>query len=529
MMPVLREARYPNLAVKFLVPLLLRMSPDTQARMADLSGGEKFDLLVIGGGITGCGVARDAAMRGLKVALVERDDFASDTSGRSSRLIHGGIRYLEHGQLHLVYESIRERQTLLRIAPHLVKPLAFTWPIYRGARVGTLRLSAGLLAYYLMSGGRTRKHSTLSASETLEREPGLERTGLTGGAVYYDACTDDARLTIANALAARQNGATVVSHSRVTEILREAGKAVGAVVSHQHSEVTNSVRARVIVNATGVWTGQFDAGKAPRRERGSKGAHISVPRMRVGNRDALTLISPVDGRVMFCLPAGSQAIIGTTDDWTEESPESVHASLADVDYLLRAANAYFPDAHLTRTDVVSAWAGIRPLATAASSNPTAVSREHSIVSDGSGMIHVTGGKLTTYRSMAAEIVDQVQKSLGEDLDRAPTDSVELPGAERDAEIARLQREDARLAEPLAPGLPHTGAHLVYGVSKEMAQTLSDLLIRRVHLAFETPDHGASVAPRAADIVAPLLAWDDQTKSARVREYREDIERIFAIG
>jgi len=528
MMPVLREARYPNLAVKFLVLLLLRMNTDTRVRMADLSGGEKFDLLVIGGGITGCGVARDAAMRGLKVALVERDDFASGTSGRSSRLIHGGIRYLEHGQLHLVYESIRERQTLLRIAPHLVKPLAFTWPIYRGARVGTLRLSAGLLAYYLMSGGRTRKHSTLSASETLEREPSLERTGLTGGAVYYDACTDDARLTIANALAARQNGATVVSHARVTEVLREAGKPVGAVVSHQHSDGTNSVRARVIVNATGAWTRQFDAGKAPRRERGSKGAHISVPRMRVGNRDALTLISPVDGRVMFCLPAGSQAIIGTTDDWTEESPESVHASVADVDYLLRAANAYFPGAQLTRADVVSAWAGIRPLATAASSNPTAVSREHSIVSDGSGMIHVTGGKLTTYRSMAAEIVDQVQKSLGEDLDRAPTDSVELPGAERDAEIARLQREDARLAEPLVPGLPYTGAHLVYGVSKEMAQTLSDLLIRRVHLAFETPDHGASVAARAADIVAPLLNWDDQTKSARVREYREDIDRIFAI-
>ena len=528
MMPVPRGPRYPNLAVKFLVILLLRVNPDTLKRMADLSGG-KFDLLVIGGGITGCGVARDAAMRGLKVALVERDDFASGTSGRSSRLVHGGIRYLEHGQFHLVYESIRERQTLLRIAPHLVKPLAFTWPIYRGARVGRLRLSAGLLAYYLMSGGRTRRHSTLSASETLEREPGLERTGLIGGAVYYDACTDDARLTIANAVAAQQNGATVVSHSSVTEILREGGKAVGAMVSHRHSDRTDTVRARVIVNATGAWHAQFASGKSAPRGRGSKGAHISVPRTRIGNRDALTLISPIDGRVMFCLPAGSQAIIGTTDNWTDESPEGVHASVADVDYLVRAANAYFPAARLTPADVVSAWAGIRPLATAAASNPTAVSREHTIETDGSGMIHVTGGKLTTYRSMAAEIVDQVQKSLGEDRDRAPTDSVELPGAERDKEIARLQREDVRLAEPLVPGLPHTGAHLVYGVSNEMAQTLSDLLIRRVHLAFETPDHGASVAARAADIAAPLLGWDDETKSARVREYRQDVERMFAIG
>lgn len=496
--------------------------------MTQLSA-ENFDLLVIGGGITGCGVARDAAMRGLKVALVERDDLASGTSGRSSRLVHGGIRYLEHGQLHLVYESIRERQTLLRIAPHLVKPLAFTWPIYRGARVGKVRLSAGLLAYYVMAGGRSRRHSTLDVRETLEREPSLESAGLTGGAVYYDACTDDARLTVANAIAAQQNGATVVSHARVTAILQDHGKAVGAVVKSQHSDETHQVRARVIVNATGVWDNEFTTDNRARRHRGSKGAHISVPRERIGNRDALTLISPIDGRVMFCLPAGSQAIVGTTDTWTDESPESVHASAADVDYLLRSANAYFPRAQLTRGDVVCAWAGIRPLASATASNPTAVSREHSIVTDGSGVVNVTGGKLTTYRSMAAEIVDRVQQSLGHEQERAPTDSVELPGAERASEIARLEGEDRRLSEPLVPGLPHTGAHLVYGVTKEMALDLSDLLIRRVHLAFETRDHGVSVAARAADIVAPLLGWDDQTKSARVRGYTQEVGRMFAIG
>jgi glycerol-3-phosphate dehydrogenase len=496
--------------------------------MTALSG-EQFDLLVIGGGITGCGVARDAAMRGLKVALVERDDFASGTSGRSSRLIHGGIRYLEHGQLHLVYESIRERQTLLRIAPHLVKPLAFTWPVYRGARVGKLRLSAGLLAYYVLAGGRSRRHATLNARETLDREPSLESTGLTGGAVYYDACTDDARLTIANAVAAQQNGATIMSHARVTRILHDHGKAVGAKVKSQHSDETHEVRARVIVNATGVWAKEFTTDERARRHRGSKGAHVSVPRERIGNRDAITLISPIDGRVMFCLPAGPQAIIGTTDTWTEDSPETVHASPADVDYLLRSANAYFPRARLQREDVVSAWAGIRPLASGGAASPSAVSREHSIVTDGSGVINVTGGKLTTYRSMAAEIVDSVQQSLGEELDRAPTDSVELPGADRASEIARLQRQDATLSEPLVAGLPYTGAHLVYGVTKEMAQDLSDLLIRRVHLAFETRDHGMSVAPRAAEIVAPLLGWDDQTKSARVRDFRQDVERMFAIS
>ncbi|MDQ6771271.1 MAG: glycerol-3-phosphate dehydrogenase/oxidase [Gemmatimonadota bacterium] len=491
--------------------------------MTELSG-ERFDLLVIGGGITGCGVARDAAMRGLKVALFERDDFASGTSGRSSRLIHGGIRYLEQGQLHLVHESIRERQTLLRIAPHLVKPLAFSWPIYRGARVGRLKLSAALLVYRLMALGRTRRHLTLDAAETIAREPSLNRTGLTGGAVYYDACTDDARLTVANALAARAHGATVRSHTRVVDLLTEKGKVIGAVVGQGRE-----VLARVVVNATGVWETSFSTGEPAQRRRGSKGVHISVPRERIGNRDALTLISPVDGRVMFCLPAGPQSIIGTTDTWTSESPETVHASFDDVDYLLSSANDYFPRARLTRDDVVSAWAGIRPLASGASTNSSAVSREHSIVTGNSGVINVTGGKFTTYRAMAAEIVDLVQRSLGQKRHSAATDSTELPGADRAEQISRLQRENAALSTPLVEGLPYTGAHLVYGASVEMAQTLSDLLIRRTHLAFETRDHGLSAAPRAAEIVAPLLSWDEQTKSARIREYQGDVERMFAIG
>lgn len=495
--------------------------------MTDLSGAQ-FDLLIIGGGITGCGVARDAAMRGLSVVLVERDDFASGTSGRSSRLIHGGIRYLEQGQLHLVHESIRERQTLLRIAPHLVVPLAFTWPIYRGARVGRVKLSAGLLVYQLMAVGRSRRHSTLNAAETLEREPGLKSTGLTGGAVYYDASTDDARLTMTNAVAAKQLGATIMSHTRVTELIRDGAKSVGAVAVSQHSGESRELRARVIVNATGVWQNNFDGNERARERHGSKGVHIGVPRERVGNRDALTLISPVDGRVMFCLPAGPQAIIGTTDTWTDESPETVHASPADVDYLIRSANAYFPRAELTADDVVSAWAGIRPLATASSANPSAVSREHSIVADASGVIAVTGGKLTTYRAMAAEIVDRVQEALGSDKKHAPTDSVELPGMDRPKEIARLQAEDPALAKPLVEGLPYTGAHLVYGVSHELALDLSDLLIRRTHVAFETRDHGKSVAPRAAEIIAPLLGWNEQTKSARTREFEADTARMFAI-
>lgn len=495
--------------------------------MKDLSG-RKFDLVVIGGGITGCGVARDAAMRGLSVALFERDDLASGTSSRSSRLIHGGIRYLEHGQLHLVHESIREREILLRIAPHLVKPLTFTWPLYRGARVGKLKLGAGLLAYQLMAGTRSRRHSMLDAAETLAREPSLKAEGLLGSAVYYDACTDDARLTLATALAAKENGASIATYSRVESLLVEGGKAIGVMVGAAHGGDAYEVRARVIVNATGVWENQFSTSGAVPKHRGTKGVHIAVPRERIGNRDALTLISPVDGRVMFCLPAGPEAIIGTTDTWTDESPETVHASVADVDYLMRCANAYFARAKLSNTDIVSAWAGIRPLANTGSSNPSAISREHSITIDSMGVINIAGGKLTTYRAMASEIVDRAQRSLGQRQVAAPTDTVELPGASREKEIATIQAIESALAAPLIDRLPYTGAHLVYGVKAEMAQTLSDLLIRRTHLAFETRDHGLSIAPNAAEIVGPFLQWNEETKRSRIRQFELDVGRMFAI-
>ncbi len=490
--------------------------------------GERFDLLVIGGGITGCGVARDAAMRGLRVALVERDDFASGTSGRSSRLVHGGIRYLEHGQLHLVHESIRERQTLLRIAPHLVKPLAFTWPIYEGARVGKLKLRAGLFIYDLMAAGRSRGHFSLDAARTLEREPSLRSDDLNAGAVYYDAATDDARLTLANALAARQHGAMIVNHASVKSIVRDGADGIRATVIREAS--SEELRARVAVNATGIWQNDFSSDTRAERLRGSKGVHISVPRERVGNKEALTLISPVDGRVMFCLPAGAQTIIGTTDTWTTESPEEVRATESDVRYLLDSANHYFPSARLSASDVVSAWAGIRPLASRAkSANPTSISREHSIAVDDLGVINVTGGKLTTYRSMAAEVVDTAEKALGRKPSRSPTDWVLLPGGEREVGVTKLQNGNPDLAAALIPGLPYTGADLVYAVKEEMAATLSDVLIRRTHLAFETPDHGIEASARAAEIVAPYLGWGDDVKRARLRAYRSDVERMFTIS
>jgi glycerol-3-phosphate dehydrogenase len=493
-----------------------------------------FDLLVIGGGITGAGVARDAALRGLRTALVERDDFGSGTSSRSSRLVHGGVRYLEYGQFHLVFEASRERRTLLRIAPHLVHPLRFTWPVYQGARVPGWKLGAGLLLYDALALWRNvARHRRLTTAGVLKREPDLDPQGLTGGAEYYDAATDDSRLTLANALAASQGGATVLNHAAVTAIGHDSSGRVGSVrMQDQLTGEQVDVSASVIVNATGPWSDAVrrlsDPGGPP-AVAGTKGVHLAVPAARVGNRGAVTLLSAIDGRVMFVLPAGRLSIIGTTDTSTSAGPDEVRASGADIAYLLTSANAAFPHARLTATDVVAAWAGIRPLiASGHRADPGSASREHEIIREPSGVIAVTGGKLTTYRAIAAEVVDAVETALGRTPVPTRTHLIMLPGADRSAELDQLAARDPSLARPLDPELSYRGADLVYGVRSEMACTLADLLMRRTHIAFETRDAGLSVAPSAARLVAPLLGWDASALQTAVEAYALEARRVFGI-
>jgi glycerol-3-phosphate dehydrogenase len=377
-----------------------------------------FDVLVIGGGITGAGVARDAAMRGMRVALVEKSDWASGTSSRSSRLVHGGIRYLEHGDIALVRESVREREILLRIAPGLVKPLEFTWPVYRGARLPKWKLRVGLTLYDLLAGKRRgRRHHSLNAEEVLSLEPAINRNGLMGGASYFDASTDDAGLTRANVASASMHGAMTVNHAKVESMTVTNGKVDGAMVRDTLGEGAVRVRARSVVSATGPW-----------QAKGTKGSHIVLHQARVGNLGAITMISPDDGRVMFTLPSGDDTIVGTTDLRTDESPDDVKASEAEVAYLLRAANQYFPDAKLDEDDVARTWAGIRPLAAAPpGTSPSSISREHRISKDPTGVIVVTGGKLTTYRSMAAEIVDEVERVIRLAHRECRTDEESLAG------------------------------------------------------------------------------------------------------
>ncbi len=540
-------------------------TPPVVARRAalDALAREPFDVLVVGGGITGAGVARDAAMRGLRTALVEKDDFASGTSSRSSRLVHGGVRYLEHGELRLVFEASQERRTLQRIAPHLVRPLAFTWPVYAGARIARWKLGAGLAMYDLLAAFRNvARHERLSADGVMRREPRLLSDKLRGGARYWDALTDDARLTLATIRSAIAAGATVVNHARLTALVQEGPRVAGATVSDQLTGDEMDVAARVVVNATGPWTDDTErlAGSTATAVHGSKGVHVIVPRSRIGNESALTLLAPHDGRVFFVLPAGDFAIIGTTDTYEPVSPDAVRATRADVAYLLEAANHFFPEATLASSDVITAWAGLRPLVATGEGgdDPGGVSREHAVSERVPGLVRITGGKLTTYRVMARDTVDAVQRSLGARVTPTRTADSPLAGGgladplkaigaaavlTRDVamaarlvhahgdewrEVWALAEREPALAERIEPSRPYVMAELRWAVEHELAFTLADLLVRRVPVAFETRDHGRAAAKRAAPFVAAWLGWNDGQLAEELERYDGEVERLFRI-
>lgn len=517
-----------------------------RAGLAELAARE-LDLLVVGGGITGAGVLRDAAMRGLRAALVDAADFGSGTSSRSSRLIHGGLRYLEQGRLGLVFEALRERAVLLRIAPHLVRPIPFLVPSYRGDRRPRWQLALGLGLYGALAlGGNVARPRMFGKTAVLVREPNLRVRGLTGGGLYYDAQCDDARLVIATLRSAIGHGAAAANYVRVTALVKEDGQVVGADLADLLTGERATVRARAVVNATGPWTDavrRMEDPAAPPMLRPTSGAHLVVRRDRLGHEHAILFTSRVDGRVMFVLPWGPWSHIGTTDTDHEGPPEAARASRADMLYLLRSVNALFPHAHLDTGDVAATYAGIRPLlagkrGTAAS----AVSREHRVVVGPGGMVTVAGGKLTTYRRMGAEVVDAVARKLGAVLDRPPTDREPLPGGEarvtgpflqagldlglprpaaerltdrygsEAAGILNLARDDRSLLAPVHPGHPAIGAEVVHHVRRELAVRVADVRSRRLHLDTETPDRGAAATSGIAELMGRELGWD----AARVR-------------
>jgi glycerol-3-phosphate dehydrogenase len=518
------------------------------------------DLLIIGGGINGAGIARDAAMRGLRTILVEQNDLGSGTSSRSSRLIHGGLRYLEQGEFSLVMEANRERRTLQRIAPHLVWPLPFVFPVHQGDRITRWRLAAGMLLYDVLALFRNvRPHRLLSKRGMLEAEPMLRDRGLLGGARYYDAQCDDARLVVATARSAVHHGALVANYMSVRSLERTAGRVVGAQLEDRVSSQRGVVRASVVVNATGPWADRVrrmeDAGAAPLLQP-TKGVHVVVDRSRLDHRDAVAFTSPIDGRVMFVLPWGNLSYIGTTDTDTSEPPDELRISTADIVYLLRSANARFPSARLGVEDVRVAWAGLRPLVLdrerrSASSRP----REHAIVQGSGGMFTVVGGKLTTYRAMAAEVVDQAMRELRYRDGRqrhaeARTDEDPLPGGETSdlsqfrerglelgisaasvdhllrhygteaAGIFNLGGADRRLFRRLLEPHPAIEAEVIHAVRRELAQTVEDVMVRRFHLYYEHPQQGLPAARRVAELMAEELGWNQQRIEDEVKRYRE---------
>lgn len=534
---------------------------DAEPLLARLSERE-FDMIVVGGGITGCGIAREATLRGLRVALVEQQDFGSGTSSRSSRLIHGGVRYLEHGHFRLVFEASAERHRLLRLAPHLVRPLEFTWPVYAGARVPRWKLAAGLTLYDALALFRNvGRHRRLSALEVHEEQPALKTEGLVGGATYYDATTDDARLTLAVALDAAERGAVMLNHTKAIRLILKGGAARGIEVRNELTAATTSLRGAVIVNATGPWSDDFrrlESASGKARIQGSKGVHIAVPRGRLPNRGALTLLSPIDGRVMFVLPGGTHTIIGTTDTFTNASPDDIRATVTDVGYLLAAANTFFPDAALTYEDVVSAWAGIRPLAPSSTNDSVAASREHAIEVTPAGVVAITGGKLTTFRVMAAQTVDVALKTIGQSARPSGSETAPLKWNPSDS-VAEVMRRASRTIgdEPLAThlvtsygsawmqawsaiiatndgprridaDLPYRLGEMRHACGNELARTFSDLLVRRTHIAFETQDHGRIAARAIARYVAPLLGWTPLQVATELDRYDREVERMFTI-
>ena len=540
-----------------------------------LEAADDVDVLVIGGGIVGAGVARDASRRGLSVAVVEMNDLASGTSSRSSKLVHGGLRYLEQYEFGLVFESVSERRILMDLAPHLVNPLGFLFPVYQGSRHNLLMIRAGMWLYDGLSLFRSpKRHRQLSSKDVETEEPALKSEGLKGAPLYYDCSTDDARLTLENAIDASRHGAIVTTYAKVESIMKgPSGRVRGALVRDLVGGRTKEIRARAIVNATGPWTDATIAltngadAKAAHMLRPTKGVHIVVDHARLPVNHAVVCYHPDDGRVLFAIPWGDRTYVGTTDTDYEGDPADVAATRDDVRYLLRATSAYFPSQSVVEADVISTWAGLRPLIAETGVSESQVSREHQIVVGHDGLVTIAGGKLTTYRRMAAEIVDTVvrvlemSRELKKELVPSRTDKDPLPGGEGwpedddHAKVAARVREaskgafdeetslslaghygmralvlaeraasDPSAAARIVAGRPERFVQVDFAVEEELAATLVDLFLRRTQLFLRDHDQGLGVVHAVAARMAQRLGWDEARTSAEIAAYEAEVAR-----
>ncbi|HWB66022.1 MAG TPA: glycerol-3-phosphate dehydrogenase/oxidase [Mycobacteriales bacterium] len=517
------------------------------------------DVLVIGGGVTGAGVALDAATRGLSTALVEARDVASGTSSRSSKLIHGGLRYLEQFDFGLVREALRERELLLtRLAPHLIQPVSFLYPL---TRYGWERayVASGLMLYDALGGGRSLpRHRHLTRRGARALAPALRRDALVGAIRYYDAQCDDARHTLTVARTAAAYGAILRSSTEVVGFLREGGRITGAELRDTETGDTATVRTGVVVNATGVWADDVQRLADSRGEfkvRASKGIHIVVPRDRISSETGIILRT--EKSVLFVVPWDEHWIIGTTDDDWHYDKAHPAASSVDIDYLLSRVNRALA-VPLTRDDISGVYAGLRPLLVGEKEETSQLSREHAISHSPRGMVSVAGGKYTTYRVMARDAVDAAVEDLGRHTPPCVTEHIPLVGADGYHALANqieslatevglprwrvdhlLRRYGALIDEVLAPAaddptllepVPAAGDYLMaeirYAATHEGALHLDDVMTRRTRISIETSHRGVESANPVADLLAAVLGWDDDTRNREVTAYvaRVDAER-----
>jgi glycerol-3-phosphate dehydrogenase len=529
-----------------------------RASALDHLSSANFDVLVVGGGITGTGVALDAAARGLRVALIDKGDFASGTSSKSSKLVHGGIRYLQQKEIGLVYEALAERQILRKTAPHLVRVLPFLLPVF--TRDGLLprrlaRLLGTTMWMYDLTGGLRigKLHKRISKEEALRYMPTLPADNVAASYIYYDAQADDARLTLTVAKTAAARGAVVVNYAALVGITKDAGGHItGARVEADGQTI--EVTTRVIVNATGVWADDvhaLDDGTHPHTIRPAKGIHITVPWSLVQNEIAAVIPVPKDRRSVFVVPWGGEGgphkftYIGTTDTDYDGPLDDPQITPDDVAYLLRAINGAVTT-KITDADILGTWAGLRPLVAAEKNERTAdLSRRASVKVAASNMVTVTGGKLTTYRRMAADTVDQVNKLLdrrarsttkrirlfgadGWDAPDIPRDRAERYGsAARD--VIALERDNADLARPLIEGLPYSRVEVVYAVRAEMARTVDDVLSRRTRARLLARDASAAAADDVASLMADELGWSAAERAEQVARYRALVDEERTAG
>ncbi|MGW0180109.1 glycerol-3-phosphate dehydrogenase/oxidase [Nocardia sp. NPDC003345] len=527
------------------------LGPEQRRAAWDSLGKDHFDVIVVGGGVVGAGIALDAATRGLRVALVEARDLASGTSSRSSKMFHGGLRYLEQLEFGLVREALRERElSMATLAPHLVKPLRFLYPLTRRAWERPY-VAAGLMLYDTMGGAKSvpgQRHLTRHGA--LRLAPGLRRNSLIGGISYYDTVVDDARHTMTVARTAAHYGAVIRTSTQVVGFLREADRVTGVRVRDSEDGRTAEVRGHVVINAAGVWTDEVQALSQQRGRfhvRASKGVHIVVPRDRIVSDTAIILRTATS--VLFVIPWGAHWIIGTTD--TEWNLDLAHpaATRADIDYLLDRVNQVLVTP-LTPADIDGVYAGLRPLLAGESDETSKLSREHAVARIAPGLVAIAGGKYTTYRVMAYDAVDEAAQDIPARVSPSITEKVPLLGADGYFalvnqtvqlaeeyglhpyrvkhlldrygslidEVMALAADRPELRQPIAAAPSYLKVEAVYAAAAEGALHLDDVLARRTRISIEYPHRGAECAAEVAELIGPVLGWDDAETDREVRTY-----------